>query len=104
MRRSTPRELTIDDPVIEKAPSGRARCRGCGRAIAKGEPRLGERLPNPFAEERLMTLWFHLRCGAFKRPAVLRRGIESMDDGSLRSQIDSIRKELGQLPTRDRER
>lgn len=53
--------------VFETAPSGRAKCRGCGRAIAKGELRFGERLPNPFAEGE-MTLWFHVRCGALKRP------------------------------------
>lgn len=53
--------------VIEPAASGRAKCRGCGEAIAAGELRFGERLPNPFADGE-MTLWFHLECGAFKRP------------------------------------
>ena len=56
--------------VIESASSGRAKCRGCGRNIAKGELRLGERLPNPFADDSLMTLWYHLKCGAYKRPEV----------------------------------
>jgi hypothetical protein len=54
--------------AIEPATSGRARCRGCGRAIRKGEPRLGERIPNPFADEGDSTLWFHPACGAYKRP------------------------------------
>lgn len=54
--------------VIEAASSGRAKCRGCGRAIAKGEIRFGERLPNPFAEGTEMTHWFHLPCAAMKRP------------------------------------
>ena len=53
--------------TFEAASSGRAKCRGCGRAIAKGEIRFGERLPNPFAEGE-MTLWFHPMCAAFKRP------------------------------------
>jgi hypothetical protein len=53
--------------LLEPASSGRAKCRGCGRAIAKGEIRFGERLPNPFAEGE-MTLWFHLVCAAYKRP------------------------------------
>ena len=56
--------------VIEPALSGRAKCRGCDRPIAKGELRLGEREPNPFGEGE-MTIWFHLLCGAFKRPEVL---------------------------------
>jgi hypothetical protein len=53
--------------VIEPASSARARCRGCGERIAAGELRFGERLPNPFADGE-MTHWFHLDCGAFKRP------------------------------------
>ena len=56
--------------VIERAASGRAKCRGCGRLIEKGALRLGERLPNVFGEGE-MTLWFHVPCGAFKRPQVL---------------------------------
>lgn len=53
--------------VIEPATSGRARCRGCGRLIAKGELRFGERLPNPYGEGA-MTLWLHLSCAAYRRP------------------------------------
>jgi hypothetical protein len=53
--------------TIEPAASGRAKCRGCGEKIAKDELRLGARLPNPFVEGEL-TLWFHLLCGAYKRP------------------------------------
>jgi hypothetical protein len=56
--------------VLEPAPTGRAKCRGCGRPIAKGEPRFGERLPSPFAEGE-MTLWFHPLCAAYKRPDAL---------------------------------
>lgn len=53
--------------VLEPAPSGRAKCRGCGRGIAKGELRFGESLPNPFAEGEALY-WFHLVCAAFMRP------------------------------------
>ena len=56
--------------TIEPASSGRAKCRGCGERIAKGELRLGERLPNPFADGE-MTHWFHLVCAAYKRPEPL---------------------------------
>ncbi len=56
--------------VIEPAASGRAKCRGCGKPIAKDELRFGERLPNPFADSE-MTLWFHLVCSAYKRPESL---------------------------------
>ena len=53
--------------TIELATSGRAKCRGCGEPIPKGALRLGERLPNPFAEGE-MTHWFHPTCAAYKRP------------------------------------
>ncbi len=53
--------------VLEPATSGRAKCRGCGQAIKKDEIRLGEKLPNPFAEGE-MTHWYHPACAAFKRP------------------------------------
>lgn len=59
--------------TFELAPSARAKCRGCGLAIAKGELRFGERLPNPFAqgenaENVEMTHWFHVKCAAYRRP------------------------------------
>jgi hypothetical protein len=56
--------------ILELAPSARAKCRGCGLAIAKGELRFGERLPNPFADGEgvEMTHWFHMPCVAFRRP------------------------------------
>jgi len=56
--------------VFEAASSGRARCRGCGQAIARGDLRFGERLPNPFADGET-TLWFHPLCAAYKRPESL---------------------------------
>ncbi len=55
--------------VIETATSGRATCRGCGSRIASGILRFGERLPNPYADDGgEMTQWFHLDCGAYRRP------------------------------------
>lgn len=53
--------------VFEPAASGRSKCRGCGRTLARGEVRFGERLSNPYAEGE-MTLWFHPLCAAYKRP------------------------------------
>ena len=56
---------------FELAASGRAKCRGCGRPIARGDLRFGERLANPFAESAEMTIWFHPVCAAYKRPEPL---------------------------------
>ena len=53
--------------VIERATSGRAKCRGCDGKIATDELRFGERQPNAFGEGE-MTLWFHPACAAYKRP------------------------------------
>ena len=58
--------------VIERASSGRAKCRACGGKIASGDLRFGERLPNPFSEEGgEMTHWFHPWCAAYRRPEAL---------------------------------
>lgn len=62
--------------VFEAASSGRAKCRGCGQAIARGELRFGERLPNPFADGE-MTAWFHPLCAAYKRPEPLLQTLEA---------------------------
>jgi hypothetical protein len=69
--------------VFEPASSGRAKCRGCGRPIQRGELRFGERLPNPFGEGE-MALWFHPACAAYKRPEpvlqALAETLESVPD------------------------
>jgi hypothetical protein len=61
--------------VFEPAPTGRSKCRGCGRVIAKGELRFGERIPNPYAEGET-TLWFHPLCAAYRRPEPM---LEALD-------------------------
>ncbi len=62
--------------LIQNAPTGRAKCRGCGERIAAGELRFGESLPNPFADGET-THWFHLECAAFKRPEPLLPTLEA---------------------------
>jgi hypothetical protein len=65
--------------VFEPAASGRSKCRACGRALRRGELRFGERLPNLFGEGD-MTLWFHPRCAAYKRPQPF---LQALDDTAL---------------------
>src|SRR4051812_24074087 len=71
--------------VIERASSGRAKCRGCGQGIAKGEERFGEALPNAYGEGESL-FWFHLRCAACCRPesllAFLEQGQATLPEGS----------------------
>src|SRR6187401_3812779 len=66
--------------VIERASSGRAKCRAYGGKITSGELRFGERLPNPFSEEGgEMTHWFHLWCAAYRRPEPLLLTVNATD-------------------------
>jgi hypothetical protein len=52
---------------VEVAPSGRASCRGCKKAIGKGELRFGEEFANPYSEEEGMSFrYWHLSCAATK--------------------------------------
>jgi hypothetical protein len=53
--------------VIERASTGRAKCRACGQAIARGDERFGEALPNSYGEGEAMY-WFHLPCAVCARP------------------------------------
>lgn len=53
--------------VIESASTGRAKCRVCSQAIAKGDFRFGEALPNAYGEGESM-FWFHVGCAACARP------------------------------------
>jgi hypothetical protein len=68
--------------VFEPAASGRSKCRGCGRALPKGELRFGERLPNPFADGE-MTLWFHPLCAAYKRPEAMLEALAQAGGGDV---------------------
>jgi len=61
---------------FEVAPTGRARCRGCGASIPKDSLRFGERHPNPYGEGA-MTLWFHPSCAAHKRPETFLEGLQT---------------------------
>ena len=55
--------------VIERASTGRAKCRTCGEKIAAAELRFGERVPNPFGDDGSETThWFHPVCASFTRP------------------------------------
>jgi Poly(ADP-ribose) polymerase and DNA-Ligase Zn-finger region len=62
--------------VIEAATTGRSKCRGCGQAIAAGTLRFGESVANPFAGGESLQ-WYHLDCGAYKRPQPFLETIEA---------------------------
>jgi hypothetical protein len=64
--------------IIERAVSGRAKCRGCGARIAAAELRFGERVPNAYGDEGdETTLWYHVRCAALTRPEAFLEGAAS---------------------------
>ena len=64
---------------IQPAPTGRAKCKGCGNAIAKAELRFGETGPNSYGEGEATT-WFHLACAALMRPDKLLPVVEASTD------------------------
>jgi len=74
--------MPVVPDVIQRASSGRAKCRGCTQAIAKGELRFGESLQNAYAEGEALY-WFHLYCAAAMRPEkflpVLEQSSEPVD-------------------------
>jgi hypothetical protein len=103
--------------VFEPAASGRSKCRGCGRAIAKDDIRFGERLANPFAEGAEMTVWFDPLCAAYKRPESMlealgeapadlkdREALERAARGSLAqprlARVDGVERARGQATCR----
>lgn len=67
--------------VIERASTGRAKCRGCGGAIAKDTWRVGEAVPNPFAdgENAEARHWYHPRCAAYRRPVAFLDAVAHAD-------------------------
>ncbi len=53
--------------TIERAPTGRAKCRACKQALVKDGLRMGEETSNAFGAGTAMH-WYHLACGARQRP------------------------------------
>jgi poly [ADP-ribose] polymerase len=58
---------------IEEAKSGRASCRTCKKAIAKGELRLGVEVASQFSDAQVQ--WHHVMCAADKLPVELKEGL-----------------------------
>ena len=79
--------------IFEVARTGRAKCRGCGQPIAARALRFGERVPNPFADEEgsETTLWYHVPCAAFMRPAPFLETLEASD--AVVDQRDDLERE-----------
>lgn len=65
---------------IERAPSSRSKCRGCGQRIDRDQLRFGEQVENPWSDSP-SHLWFHPRCAAYKRPEALLTALSMNDAG-----------------------
>jgi poly(ADP-ribose) polymerase-like protein len=61
---------------IEVSPSGRARCRGCKSAIAKGELRFCEEFESAFSDGEAYRYW-HTLCAAQRLPVQLRQAMNT---------------------------
>jgi ribosomal protein L37AE/L43A len=76
--------------VIERASSGRAKCRACGQVILRGALRFGEALPNAYGEGESL-FWFHLPCAAHARPeSVLPVLAETNETLPERAQLEAL--------------
>lgn len=76
--------------VIERASTGRAKCRVCGQAIARGDERFGEALPNAYGEGEAM-FWYHVPCAACARPEALLPVLEqSTLSGNERARLEEL--------------
>ena len=74
--------------VIEEAKSGRASCRSCKKAIAKGELRLGVEVQTQFSDTPSMQ-WHHVLCAAGKLPAELKEALDAYTgDVPNRAELD----------------
>lgn len=63
--------------IIERAKSGRSRCRTCREPIAKDELRFGEEVLDQFGGGGTTHVWHHLLCAAKKKPAELKATLPS---------------------------
>jgi poly [ADP-ribose] polymerase len=76
--------------LIEEAKSGRASCRTCKKAIAKGELRFGEEAANAFGDTPSMR-WHHMTCAAEKLPAELKAAMDAHGEAiPNRADLDKI--------------
>lgn len=68
--------------VVERAATGRAKCRGCGQPIAKDTWRIGEAVPNLFADGdgAESRHWYHVVCAAYRRPEACLEALETTTD------------------------
>ena len=64
---------------IQRAPTGRSKCRACKQTISKGELRLGEEVPNSYGEGTAVH-YFHVACGARQRAGVFLDAWEGFRD------------------------
>lgn len=84
---------------IEISPSGRAACKTCGKAIAKGELRLGEEYASQFGSDGAALRWHHLACGAQSLPAVLRAAMDTYaGDIPNRAELDAVMNNEAKTP------
>jgi hypothetical protein len=78
--------------TIEIAKSGRAQCRSCRTAIAKGELRFGEPQDGAFGDAGEASYrWHHLKCAASKVPDGLREALAgSACEVPERAELDKL--------------
>jgi hypothetical protein len=86
---------------VEAAPSGRASCRGCKQAIAKGELRFAEEFASPYSEEGGLSFrYWHLACAATKLANELAAALAAYEGPPIegRAELDAVIAEHSRPP------
>jgi len=65
--------------AVERAKTGRAKCKRCKCAIEKGELRIGKYVASFFSDGKLMPVWHHVTC-LFDAFAKQRASTKRIDD------------------------
>lgn len=65
--------------AVERAKTGRAKCKRCKCPIEKGEMRIGRYVTNFFADGKLLPAWHHVTC-LFEAFAKQRATTQRIDD------------------------
>lgn len=88
--------------VIEKAKSGRAKCRKCREKIEKDELRFGHEAESQFGDEGVAVQWYHLKCAAQKVPLDLEATLKGFADelpGRVELEAEIAKNRSKQKPT-----
>lgn len=99
----TPEAEDLPPFKIERARSGRSKCKGCRRPIQKDKVRIGILIEGPFGPG---YLWHHLTCAMRRRPEDVEQAYagKCWDEGLEVPSLESLRAEAEKLEAKKTEK